>query len=223
MEITPIAHIRTVFPTKFGVPRQSGRAMSLEARIEFEAPYRDANAIRGLDGFSHLWLIWHFSLARQAGFSPTVRPPRLGGNERIGVFASRSPFRPNGLGLSHVRLDRIELGENGPVLYVSGADLVDGTPIMDIKPYISHDLVPDCRSGFVQTHPQTYLTVDFPAFLRQKLPAELLAGLMEVLREDPRPHYQADGKRYGFYFADYEVFFTVRGEVLTVQDIQPKT
>ena len=219
MEIHPIAHIRTDFREKFGIPRQSGLVEALEAVVIFEPPYRVPDAVRGLEEFSHLWLIWEFSRARRENWSPTVRPPRLGGNRRMGVFATRSPFRPNALGLSCVRLEGVELDKAlGPVLHVSGADLMDGTPIYDIKPYVPYaDAHPEARGGFVDQVARRRLEVDCPPDLLERAPVEKRAALLGVLAEDPRPAYQGDPDRvYGMAFAGLEVRFTVAGERLTV-------
>lgn len=214
----PIAVIRTAFPTKFGIPRQSGLVEQPEARILFEEPYRKPEALRGLEGYSHLWLLWLFSGALREGWSPTVRPPRLGGNARVGVFATRSPFRPNPIGLSCVKLLRIE----GCELVVAGADLMDGTPILDIKPYLPYtDARPDATGGFSDAVRENALTVVIPPKQAEKLPADLRDALTELLAEDPRPHYQDDPERiYGFPFAGYEVRFRVRGGELTVLTIE---
>lgn len=215
----PIAHIQTEFPAKFGIPRQSGLVPQLEARIVFLPEYRNPDALRGLEGFSHLWLIWEFSEAKRKDWSPTVRPPRLGGNRRLGVFASRSPFRPNALGLSCVRLEGVDLdGTLGPVLHVSGADLMDGTPIYDIKSYVPYaDARPEARGGFVDQVARRRLEVDCPPDLLERAPEEKRAALLGVLAEDPRPAYQGDPDRvYGMAFAGLEVRFTVAGERLTV-------
>ena len=216
--IKVIAHIRSDFKTKFGVPRQSGLVEALRARIVFEPEYRNADALRGIEGFSHLWLIWQFSEAVREDWSPTVRPPRLGGNERMGVFATRSPFRPNAIGLSCVRLEGVEQTAEGSVLLVSGADLMDGTPIYDIKPYLPHiDSHPDARGGFAVPAAEHRLKVVFPEQWLEKVPEQLRDGLTEVLAQDPRPSYQHDPERvYGFGFARLEVKFTVDGDVLTV-------
>ena len=217
----PIARIRSEFPTKFGVPRQAGLVEGLRAAGVFEPPYRVAEALRGIEGFSHLWLIWAFSENKRTGWSPTVRPPRLGGNQRMGVFATRSPFRPNPLGLSCVKLEKVELSAlDGPVLWVSGADLVDGTPILDIKPYLPYaDCRPDAVGGFAGEAPEGRLTVDFPPSLLSRVPEEHREALMGVLAQDPRPPYQDDPDRvYGFGFAGLEVRFWVRAGVLTVMD-----
>lgn len=218
MELKTIAHIRTAFPTKFGVPRQSGLAESLHARIVFDEPYRNAAALRGLEGFSHIWLIWLFSEAVREDWSPTVRPPRLGGNTRMGVFATRSPFRPNPIGLSCVKLVAIE----GNELVVAGADLMDGTPILDIKPYLPYaDARPDAAGGFAEPLREYALKVDFPEVLMERVPEELRDGLCDVLSQDPRPSYQDDPERiYGFAFASLEIRFRVNEDTLTVLDVQ---
>ncbi len=221
----PVARIRTDFPTKFGVPRQAGLVEGLSAAVVFEPEYRVPDALRGLDGFSHLWLIWEFSENRGAGWSPTVRPPRLGGNARLGVFATRSPFRPNPIGLSCVRLERVELSTpDGPVLFVSGADLVDGTPILDIKPYVPYaDCHPEASGGFAGEAPEPRLAVEFPRSLLALVPGDRRAALIGVLAQDPRPPYQHDPSRvYGFGFAGLEVRFTAGDGVLTVTDVFKK-
>ena len=218
-----IAHIRTDFPTKFGIPRQSGLA-DAPARIVFEPEYRNADALRGIEGFSHLWLLWHFSEAEREGWSPTVRPPKLGGNKRVGVFATRSPFRPNAIGLSSVRLDRAELHTpEGPVLHVLGADLMDGTPILDIKPYLPFtDSHPDAACGFAAQAQEHALEVDFPPALLSRVPEAEREALLGVLAQDPRPSYQSDPARaYGVAFAGRNVRFTVDGARLTVFDVEP--
>ncbi len=218
----PIAHIRSDFATKFGVPRQAGLVEELRAAVVFESPYRVPEALRGIEGFSHLWLIWEFSQARREGWSPTVRPPRLGGNQRVGVFATRSPFRPNPIGLSCVGLVGVELDTaQGPLLHVSGADLVDGTPILDIKPYLPYaDCRPGAAGGFAGAAPAEALAVDFPPALLDRVPAGRRTALLGVLAQDPRPPYQEDPRRvYGFGFAGLEVRFTVRDGVLTVTDV----
>lgn len=218
----PIAHIRSDFPTKFGVPRQAGLVEALRAAVVFEPPCRVPEALRGIEGFSHLWLIWEFSQNRREGWSPTVRPPRLGGNKRLGVFATRSPFRPNPIGLSCVRLEGVELDTpEGPVLHVSGADLVDGTPILDIKPYIPYaDCHPEAAGGFAGTAPEGELTVEIPSRLLERVPPDRREALEGVLAQDPRPSYQDDPERvYGFGFAGLEVRFTVKDGTLTVVDI----
>lgn len=220
MNIEPIAHFHSPFSTKFGIPRQSGLVAALPGHIIFNSPYRHAEAVRGLDGFDYLWLIWEFSGNRPtAGSSLTVRPPRLGGNERVGVFASRSPFRPNPLGLSCVRIDRVELTTaDGPVIHVLGADLMDGTPIYDIKPYVPYaDAHPDARGGFVDQTAWQPLEVDIPDSLsRQLSPAELQA-LREVLSLDPRPRYHDDPSRvYGMPFAGRDIHFQISAGRLIV-------
>lgn len=219
----PIAHIRSDFPTKFGIPRQAGLVAELRATVVFEPEYRDPEALRGIDGFSHLWLIWEFSRARRQSWSPTVRPPRLGGNTRLGVFATRSPFRPNPIGLSCVRLEGVErAGELGTVLRVSGADLMDGTPIFDIKPYVPYaDCRPEATEGFTAPGQDYLLEVDIPPALLARVPEDRRAALRGVLAQDPRPSYQRDPDRvYGFGFAGLEVRFSVRDGRLTVLEIQ---
>lgn len=214
-----IAHIENDFSTKFGIPRQSGLVNSLRSRIVFAPEYRNPDAFRGLEDFSHIWLIWEFSQAVRQKWSPTVRPPRLGGNTRMGVFATRSPFRPNPLGLSAVQLEEVVLhGADAPYLVVSGADLMNGTPIYDIKPYLPHiDSHPDARGGFAVPAAEHRLKVVFPELWLEKVPEQLRDGLTEVLAQDPRPSYQHDPERiYGFGFARLEVKFTVDGDVLTV-------
>lgn len=217
-----IARIHSDFPEKFGIPRQSGLVPELTARIVFEPLYRNPDAVRGLEDFSHIWLIWQFSAAVRDGWSPTVRPPRLGGNTRMGVFATRSPFRPNALGLSSVRLLSVEPDTaDGPVLVVSGADLMDRTPIFDIKPYVPYaDCHPEAVGGFAPA-PSAVLAVDFPQELLEKLPPDRREALRGVLAQDPRPQYQNDPERlYGLSFAGCEVRFTVCGNTLTVRSVQ---
>ena len=223
MRITPIAHIRTDFPEKFGIPRQPGVVEELKGRIVFEPEYRNPDMIRGLEEFSHIWLIWEFSknLADDGSskFSPTVRPPRLGGNKRIGVFATRSPFRPNPLGLSVVKIDHVESDTpEGPVIYVKGADMVDGTPIYDIKPYIAYaDSIPEAKGGFTDNMEYKTLKVEWKL---EDIPDEVKDSLEKILSNDPRPHYQNDPDRvYGMSYAGYEVKFKVTGEVLTVLSV----
>lgn len=218
-EMKIIARIRTELPEKFGVPRQSGLVPQLRGRVIFEPEYRNPDAVRGLEDFSHIWLIWQFSRAVREGWSPTVRPPRLGGNRRMGVFATRSPFRPNALGLSSVRLDRVELDPAlGPVLHVSGADLMDGTPIFDIKPYLPYtDSHPQAAVGFTDGLAHAPLTVECSPALLEHIPADSREGLLGVLAGDPRPRYQEDPQRvYGLSFAGRNVKFTVDGDRLTV-------
>lgn len=218
-----IARIHTDFPTKFGIPRQSGIVASLKGRIVFEPEYRNAEAVRGLEEFSHIWLIWEFSEAVRDTWSPTVRPPRLGGNARKGVFATRSPFRPNPIGLSSVKLESIEIDPKlGPILHVSGADLMDGTPIYDIKPYIAYtDSHPEAISGFASKPAEYLLEVDFPEALLQKVNPELRESLIEVLAHDPRPQYHDDPERvYGMAFSGFEVKFQVKNKHLIVVEIK---
>ena len=222
MEIIPIAHIRSDFSEKFGIPRQSGLVEELTADVVFAPEFREPAALRGIDGFSHLWLIWEFSKARREGWSPTVRPPRLGGNVRLGVFATRSPFRPNPIGLSCVRL--LEVCQDralGPVLTVAGADLMDGTPIYDIKPYLPYaDCKPDAAGGFASQPKEASLEVDCPPALLARVPEEKRPALLAVLAQDPRPQYQNDPKRiYGMSFAGLEVRFQVVEGRLTVTEI----
>ena len=218
MPMRVIARIRSDFPTKFAIPRQSGLVEELKARIVFEPEFRNPDALRGLEEFSHIWLIWQFSGNLRADWSPTVRPPRLGGNARMGVFATRSPFRPNPIGLSCVKLERVELhGPKGPVLHVTGADLMDGTPIYDIKPYLPYtDIKPEATGGFAPAADAT-LEVVIPPELLTVIPEELRAAAAGVLAQDPRPSYQNDPERvYGFRFGPVEIGFTVRDGVLTV-------
>lgn len=216
----PIAHIETLYKSKFGVPRQAG-LVSAPARVVFEPEYRVAEAVRGLEEFDYVWLLWQFHLTERQEWGPTVRPPRLGGNKRVGVFATRSPFRPNPIGLSSVRLLKIAFEDDGPVLYVEGADLVDGTPVYDIKPYLPYtDSHPDARSGFAPARPEASLRVDDPDGLIERLPEALRRPLVETLMNDPRPHYQHDPERvYGMPFDRWEVRFRVDGDVLQVVDI----
>ena len=219
-----IARIRSDFKQKFGIPRQSGLVDALEAEIVFEPEFRNPEALRGMEGFSHLWLIWEFSQARRESWSPTVRPPRLGGNQRLGVFATRSPFRPNPIGLSCVRLAGVDLHTpDGPVIRVAGADLLDGTPIYDIKPYLPYaDCKPDAVGGFASVPKEATLAVTVPPELLERVPAEKRAALTGVLAQDPRPSYQDDPERvYGMTFAGLEVRFRVKGEELTVCAVDP--
>ncbi len=216
-----IAHIENDLGTKFGVPRQSGLVEGLESRIVFEPEYRQAEALRGLEGFSHIWLLWDFSKAHREEWSPTVRPPRLGGNKRMGVFATRSPFRPNPIGLSSVRITRIDLHTaDGPVIYVAGADLMNGTPILDIKPYLPFtDSHPEATGGFTdETRQQEPLKVDMPAGLERQLSPQQIVALREILASDPRPHYQDDPEReYGMEYAGLDIKFTIKDHVITVK------
>ena len=226
MEISPIAYIKTDFPEKFGVPRQSGLAKHLRGKIVFEKEYRNADALRGLEGFSHIWLIWEFSANRRTDqWQPTVRPPRLGGNVQMGVFATRSPFRPNPLGLSCVRISDIALNTpDGPVIYVTGADLMEGTPIYDIKPYIRYaDSRPEAVCGYVDELQERCLKVVIPTGLSDNIEEKnIIPSLIETLRLDPRPSYHNDPDRdYGMSFAGYNVRFRVSDDTLTVTDITP--
>ena len=217
-----IARIHTDFKEKFGIPRQSGIANELEAKIVFEPEYRVREAIRGIEDFSHLWLIWQFSEAVREDWSPTVRPPRLGGNKRVGVFATRSPFRPNPIGLSSVELVRVERREyEGDVLIVRGADLLDGTPIYDIKPYLAYtDSHQNAVGGFADPVREYGLKVVFCKELLTKIPVSKQNALIKILEHDPRPSYQNDAQReYGFKFSDFEIFFKVEGDILTVTGV----
>lgn len=223
MEMHPIAHMRSDFPTKFGIPRQSGLVEELRSMIVFEPEYRNDDALRGIEEYSHLWLIWQFSQAVRQDWSPTVRPPRLGGNVRMGVFATRSPFRPNNLGLSCVRLLEVKHTQQyGTVLIVGGADLLDGTPIFDIKPYIPYsDSRPEAAGGFTDRVGDFLLDVKFPQELLEKLPADKQAAAVGVLSHDPRPSYQrTPGRVYGLNFAGFDIRFTVEDTVLTVQSVE---
>lgn len=228
--MTPIAHFHSAFPTKFGIPRQSGIVAELRGRIVFEPPYRNMDALRGLDGFDYLWILWEFSANKSreergaTSWQPTVRPPLLGGNTQMGVFATRSPYRPNPIGLSSVRIERIELSlTEGPVIHVLGADLMDGTPIYDIKPYVTYaDCHPDARSGFVDERRWQELAVAFPLHLQALIKPESLEALTRVLALDPRPQYQDNPEKvYGMPFEGYDIRFTVADDTLTVVDIEP--
>ena len=222
--IQAIARIRSDFPEKFGIPRQSGIIEELKAEIIFEKEFRDPNCVMGLEEFSHLWIVWEFSGNRKAGWSPTVIPPRLGGKIHKGVFATRSPFRPNPIGLSCVRLESIEMNPAyGPILHVLGADLKDGTPILDIKPYIRYtDCHPDAVSGFADRVKDYRLEVRFPEELLRKLPPEKQQAAIRILQEDPRPAYQNDPeRRYGTAFAGWDIRYHVDGKVLTVCEVVP--
>ena len=220
--IRVIARMKSDFPSKFGMPRQSGLVDELRSTVIFEPEFRNPDALRGIEGYSHLWLIWQFSEAVRSDWSPTVRPPRLGGNTRMGVFATRSPFRPNSLGLSSVKLLGVEHTEEyGTVLHVGGADLMDGTPIFDIKPYIPYgDCHPEATGGFTDTAGEFLLTVDFPEQLLQKLPEDKRSAAIGVLSHDPRPSYQKDPDRvYGLPFAGFDIRFTVADSHLTVLEV----
>ena len=223
-EIKIIAHIENSFTEKFGVPRQSGLA-DITSRIVFEPEYRSPDAFRGIEGYSHLWLLWIFSAAKMDGFVPTVRPPRLGGNKRMGVFATRSPFRPNSIGLSSVKLEKISFYEkDSPVLYVKGADLMNGTPIIDVKPYLSYtDSHPDALNGFALDTTAPLLSVVFTEELRAVIGGEKSAELIQILAQDPRPQYQDSPDRlYSMSYGGFDVDFSVSGDVLTVKNIRKK-
>ena len=225
MNIEPIAKIVTDFDSKFGIPRQSGQVKNLSGTVIFEKKYRNPDAIRGIEGFSHLWLIWGFSENMDKEYSPTVRPPRLGGNERMGVFATRSPFRPNHLGLSSVKLEKVEFTEkHGYVLQVSGADMVNGTPIYDIKPYLAFtDCIPEAKGGFADSVKDYALDVVIEAKLPDSFPTEKTDTLTGILAEDPRPSYIEDENRiYGLSFAGFEIKFNVKGKVLTVISVEKR-
>ena len=222
VSIAPIATMKSDFKSKFGIPRQSGLVQALRSTIIFEPEYRNPDALRGIEDFSHLWIIWQFSANVRNEWSPTVRPPRLGGNQRLGVFATRSPFRPNNLGLSCVELIGIEHTEEfGTVLHVAGADLMDGTPIFDIKPYITYsDCKPDALGGFTTTVSRDVLSVDFPKNLLDMIPADKQDAIVGVLSQDPRPSYQSDPDRvYGLPFGDFDVRFRVNGNTLHVIEV----
>lgn len=221
--IKPIAHIKSDFSEKFGIPRQSGLVSTLTAQIIFENEYAVADAVRGLEEYSHLWIIWQFSKAVRDDWSPTVRPPRLGGNTRVGVFGTRSPFRPNPIGLSAVKIEKIEIDENNSsIITVSGADLLDGTPIYDIKPYLPYaDCIPEATNGFTGKFSEKLLKVEYEESLLDIVPADKREALIGVLSLDPRPSYHNDSDRvYGMNFADVEVKFKTNGEVLKVTEIR---
>lgn len=222
LEFSVIGKIYTDFPDKFGLPRQSGIVPSLRGKIIFEPEYRSYSAVRELEGFSHIWVIWNFSKSDKKDWSATVRPPRLGGNKRVGVFATRSPYRPNPIGMSALKLERVENhSEYGPVIYVSGIDIADGTPILDIKPYLSFaDSFPDATDGFADKVKENLLKVDIPKELIKDLSTETVDSLYGILAEDPRPHYHKNSDRvYGFSFAGLEVKFVVEDNLLTVIEI----
>ena len=226
VQIQVIARMKSDFPTKFGIPRQSGLVEELRSTIVFEPEFRNPDALRGIEDFSHLWIIWQFSEAVRQDWSPTVRPPRLGGNTRMGVFATRSPFRPNHLGLSSVKLLGVEHTEKfGTVLHVGGADLMDGTPIFDIKPYIPYgDCHVDATGGFTDNAGEFLLKVDFPDALLEILPVEKRDAAIGVLSHDPRPSYQRKPDRvYGLTFAGFDIRFTVQDDILKVVEVNKKT
>jgi tRNA-Thr(GGU) m(6)t(6)A37 methyltransferase TsaA len=216
-----IAYIHTDFPEKFGIPRQSGMVEELKGKIVFEPEYRSADAVKGLEGFNYIWLLWKFEGVERRHWSATVKPPRLGGNVHMGVFATRSPFRPNPIGLSSVKLDRIEFGKQGPVLHVSGIDLRDKTPIYDIKPYLPYaDCHTDAKEGFTGEVKRQELTVEFPEELLELFPKEKQSAIVEVLKQDPRPSYHHDPERkYGVAFAGFDVHFIVKENVLSVFEV----
>ena len=221
--LNTIAHIRTDFPTKFGIPRQSGVVESLRGTIVFEPPYRNADYIRGIEKYTHLWLIWLFSANKHQKSSPLVRPPSLGGNTHVGVFATRSPYRPNPIGLSAVRIEKINYNTpDGPTISVRGADLMDGTPIIDIKPYITYaDSIPEARSGFVDEVDFRKVDVCFPDDIKSKIPAETADTLTDILTNDPRPSYHDDASKvYGMRYANYDIHFRVCDGILTVVGIE---
>ncbi len=223
MQIEPIAYFRSPFATKFGVPKQSGLVENLVGTIEFVPQHRNADALRSMEDFDYLWLIWEFSANRHAATSPVVRPPLLGGNRKVGVFASRSPFRPNRLGLSSVRISEIEIdATRGPLIHVLGADLMDGTPIYDIKPYVVYaDSHPEARSGFVDKNAIRWLEVVVPDAVAARYSSDELAALRKVLSLDPRPHYQDNPEKvYGMMYAGKDVKFRVEGDVLTVVEVE---
>lgn len=218
-----IARIHNDFSAKFGIPRQSGLVEALKATIVFEPEFRNPEAVRGLETFSYIWLIWEFSESARDTWSPTVRPPRLGGNKRMGVFATRSPFRPNPLGLSSVRLEGIEHHPRlGPVLHISGADLMDGTPIYDIKPYIANDCHPDAVGGYTDSLQDSLLDVDFPEQWRRLIPKDKYQALLGILAHDPRPAYQNEPERiYGLEFGGFNIRFTVNDRLLSIIEVTP--
>ncbi len=214
-----IAHINTDFPSKFGIPRQSGLIKSAKGKIVFEKEYQDISAFKGLEEFSHIWVLWEFSEAKGGKWSPTVRPPLLGGNKRMGVFATRSPYRPNSIGMSALKLEGIEYNKTeGPVLLVSGCDMMDGTPIFDIKPYLAYaDSIPDAKGGFTENLTDRTLDVRFNEDLLAKLPFEIRKTVIDILKNDPRPSYQNDESRvYGLRFGEFEIKFQVADKILTV-------
>lgn len=222
MELKVIAHIYNDFTEKFGIPRQSGLAPDVISKIVFTPKFRNSDALRGIEQYSHLWLIWQFSDAIREEWQPTVRPPRLGGNTEMGVFATRSPFRPNPIGLSAVKLETIERDTSrGDILHVSGADMLNGTPIFDIKPYLQYvDSIPEAKNGFALAQKSGTLAVDFPQELLERIPKSKRSGLTEVLSQDPRPQYQSDERVYTMSFAEYQISFTVVGKTVKVRDVK---
>jgi len=225
VRLKPIAHIKSDFPEKFGIPRQSGLVGGVKASVVFEEEYRNPEALRGLEGFSHIWIIWGFSANKRDGWSPTVRPPKLGGNTRVGVFASRSPYRPNAIGMSPVKLDAIEYNaEAGPVLHISGGDMMDGTPVYDIKPYVPTDSLPEAITGFAEVPGGARLQVQMDREKLGAIPDGDIAVICALLREDPRPAYHNDPERvYGMNYKEYEIKFNVSGNILRVMDIHIRT
>ena len=222
IEMKIIAHMRTDFPSKFGIPRQSGIIDSLKGRIVFETEFRNPDALKGLEGFSHIWVIWNFSETQREGWAPTVRPPALVGNTRVGVFATRSPFRPNPIAMSCLKIERIDLHTpEGPVIEVSGVDMMDGTPILDIKPYVPYaDCRPEAASGFASPLPNRRLELDFPESELEKVPENLRPSLISILKNDPRPAYHTDAEReYGLPFGSIEVHFYVKEDTLVVKSV----
>lgn len=222
MEVKIIAKIHNDYKTKFGIPRQSGLVNSVISKIVFEAEFRDSNAFRGIEEYSHLWLIWQFSENEGKPWSPTVRPPRLGGNKRMGVFATRSPFRPNGLGLSVVELVKLEVTEDGPILHVKGADLMDGTPILDIKPYLPHvESISEAKAGFAGDVAETNVEVEIAEHIREGLPEDVLGEISEILSQNPKPGYQKDEERiYGMEYGEYEIKFRYCNETIYVCEVR---
>lgn len=219
--ITPIAYVQSDFKEKFGIPRQSGRAPALTAKIVFLPAFKSPDFFRGLEGFSHVWVLFDFSATRDKGYSATVRPPRLGGNTRVGVFASRSPFRPNHIGLSCVKLESITCDGEETYLTVSGADLLDGTPVLDIKPYLPFaDCIENATGGYATNHEHDVLEVRFPSELLNRIPEEKRNGLLQCLADDPRPSYQEEEREYGMAFANFQIKFTVKDGILTVLNVE---
>ncbi len=222
MDIKAIAYIENEYKQKFGIPRQSGLVKSAVSKIVFEPEFRDVNAVRGLEEYSHLWLIWHFSENEKEGWSATVRPPRLGGNKRMGVFATRSPFRPNPIGLSCVELDKIEIKENGPVIYIKGADLMSGTPILDIKPYVPYaDCHPEAESGFAGSVFDHHMIVEVSEELLEQIPEENRQAVLDILSQDPRPGYQREPDRiYGMVYGNQNIKFRAENEKIIIIDVE---
>lgn len=224
MEVKIIAKIHNDYKTKFGIPRQSGLVNSVISKIVFEPEFRDSNAFRGIEDYSHLWLIWQFSENEGKPWSPTVRPPRLGGNKRMGVFATRSPFRPNGLGLSVVELAKLEMTEDGPILHVKGADLMNGTPILDIKPYLPHvESIPEAKAGFAGDVAEANVEVEIAEHIRETIPGDILGEFREILYQNPKPGYQKDDERiYGMEYGEYEIKFRYCDGKIRLLDVKVK-